>query len=330
MRPRRRTALTIGLLLFTAAACGDGDSPSAAPETPTTATPTTIAPTTLPPTTVAPKPVVTLDSPGAQPRQPLVLRLAAGSSAKVAMVNKLTLKITVGGQAAPSSVVPGTRQVITQRVDKVEADGSANVSITFSDASVVPTPGADPAVVQATQAGIEPLNRLRGTQTIDADGSVRNVTFDTSAVTDPAIKGTLDSMTSQLGSLSAPFPREPVGVGARWTVTSTATLAGIKMTTTTRYTLRSRTGDRYELDQTQEAAAVPGPVPLPNLPAGAQASVTSFTVKSTGQISGDLTRHLPTKSSIKGTGDGTFAMTVGAEKVSLVQNLTMETTTSPA
>jgi hypothetical protein len=330
MRPRRRTTLTLGLLLLTAAACGDGDSPSAAPETPTTAAPTTISTTTLPPTTLAPKPVVTLDSPGAQPRQPLTLRLAAGSSAKVAMVNKLTLKITVGGQVAPAGVVPGTRQVITEQVDKVGADGTASISVTFSDASVVPTPGADPAVVQATQAGLEPLNRIRGTQTVDPDGAVRSATFDTGSVSDPAIKSTLDSMTSQVGTLSAPFPREPVGVGARWTVTSTAVLAGIKMTTTTRYTLRSRTADRYELDQTQEAVAVPGPVPLPNLPAGAQASVTSFTVKSTGQISGDLTRHLPTKSSIKGSGDGTFAMTVGAEKVTLVQNLTMDTTISPA
>ena len=329
MRPLRRTALTIGLLLFTATACGGGDdSPSA---TPAQETPTTIAATTtLPPTTVAPRPTVTLESAGAQPRQPLALKLAAGSSVKMAMVNKLTLKISVGGQAAPSGVVPGTRQVITERVDKVEPDGSATVSVTFSDASVVPTPGADPAVVQATQAGIEPLNRVRGTQTIDTDGAIRNATFDTSAVTDPTIKTTLDSMTSQIGTLSAPFPREPVGVGARWTVTSTATLAGLKMTTTTRYTLRSRTGDRYELDQTQEATAVPGPVPLPNLPAGAQASVTNFSVKSTGQISGDLTRHLPTKSSVKGTGEGAFAMTIGAEKVTMTQNLTMDMTTSPA
>lgn len=330
MRPLRRTALTVGLLLFTAVACGDGDSPSAAPETSTTAAPASIATTTLPPTTVAPKPTVTLESPGTQPRQPLTLRLTAGSSAKVAVVNKLTLKIAVSGQAAPSSVVPGTRQVVTERVDKVEADGSASVSVTFSEASVVPTPGADPAVVQATQAGLEPLNRLRGTQTVDPDGLVRNVAFDTSAFTDPAIRSNLDSITSQLGTLSAPFPREPVGVGARWTVTSTATIAGIKMTTTTRYTLRSRAGDRYELDQTQEAAAVAGPVPLPNLPAGAQGSVTSFSVKSTGQISGDLTRHLPTKSSVKGTGDGTFTMTIGSEKATLVQNMTMEMTTSPA
>ncbi len=330
MRYLRRTALALSLVLLTATACSDEDGNSTA--TPADAPTTLAATTTLPPTTVAAKPVVTLDSPGAQPRQPMTLRLAAGSNTKVAMVNKLTLKITVGGQPTPTAVVPGTRQVISERVDRVDPDGSASVSVTFTDASVVPTPGADPAVVQATQEGIEPLNRLRGTQIVDPNGAVRNVTFDTSAVTDPATKSIVDSMTSQLGGLSAPFPREPVGVGARWTVTSSAVLAGIKMATTTRYTLRSRTGDRYELDQVQEAVAVPGPVSLLNVPApsDAQASVTSFTVKSTGQISGDLTRHLPTKSSVKGTGDGTFSMTVGAEKVTLVQKLTMDTTTSPA
>jgi hypothetical protein len=288
--------------------------------------------TTVPPvtTTVAPPPAVTHDSPGAQPRQPLALKLAAGSTARLAMVNKLTLKISVGGQAAPAGVVPATRIVITEKVDKVDPAGNASVSVTYSDASVVPTPGADPAVVEATRAGIEPVNRLRSAGTVDPQGAVTNLTFDTAALTDPAMKAIADSMASQVGSLATPFPKEPVGVGARWTVTSTATLAGIKTTTTTRVTLRSRTGDRYELDMSQDAVGATGPVQLPNLPAGAQATVTNFTIKSTGQVSGDLTRHLPTKSSVKGTGGGSFVMTMGNEKVTLVQDITMDLTSSPA
>jgi hypothetical protein len=102
------------------------------------------------------------------------------------------------------------------------------------------------------------------------------------------------------------------------------------MTTTTHFTLRSRTGDRYELDQTQDAVGVPGPAAFPGLPAGAEASVTKFTLKATGQISGDLTRQMPTKSSTKGTGDGTFAMTVSGQKLTMVQNMTMDITMSPA
>lgn len=274
--------------------------------------------------------MVTLDFAGAQPRQPLALRLAAGSSAKIAMVNRISLKITIDGQAAPTGVVPATRTVMEQRVDKVDADGTGHFSVTFLDASVVPTPGVDPAVVSATAASIASLKALRGSGVIDVHGHVTGVTFDTSAVSDPALKATLESMTSQIGNLSAPFPQEPVGVGARWTVKGSATITGLRMETTTRFTLRSRTGDRFELDQAQDAMAVPGPAPFPNLPAGATASVTSFSLNNTGQISGDLTRNLPTKSATKGTGDGNFEMTVGTQKLSLVQHLTIEITTSPA
>ena len=331
MRSLRRGPVLVSLLLLTAVACGgDGDSPSASQDAPTTLAPPAQPATTLPPTTVAAPPAVTLDSAGSQPRQPMVLKLAAGSTARLAMVNKLTLKMTVGGQATPNAVVPATRMVITERVDKVDPNGNATLAVSFSDASVVPTPGADPAVVQATQAGIEPLNRLRSTGAVDPQGAMSNVTFDTGSLTDPAIKGIVDSMGSQVANLAAPFPKEPVGVGARWTVTSTATLAGINTTTTTRYTLRSRTGDRYELDFSQDAVAKSGPVQLAGMPSGAQASVTKFTVKSTGQVSGDLTRHLPTKSSVKGTGDGSFVMTVGSEKATLTQEMTMDMTTSPA
>ena len=169
MRPLRRLFLFLALFVLVAAGCGSGDDPSAAPaEAPTTIASTT----TVPPTTVAPRPAVTLDSAGAQPRQPMALKLAAGSTFKVAMVNKLTMKMTVGGQAAPTGAVPATRLVISERIDKVDADGTGHFSFTFSDPSVVATPGVDPAVARATQAGIEPIAGVKGSGTIDPRGEV--------------------------------------------------------------------------------------------------------------------------------------------------------------
>lgn len=326
MPTSRRAPLVITLLMLTAVACGsDGDDrPSAAPDTSVT----TVAPP--PSTTAAPKPVVTLESAGAQPRQPLALKLAAGSTTRVAMVNKLTLKLTVGGQAAPVGVVPATRMVVEQRVDRVDPDGTARYSISFPEVSVVPAPGVDQATIRATQAGLESLRGIRGSGVMTARGEAAEVKFDTSSVTDPAMRATLDPLSSQIGNLSSPFPAEAVGGGARWTVVGTAVMAGLKMTTTTRYTLRSRTGDRYELDLSQEGVAEAGPAPLPNLPAGAQATIDRFGMRSTGQISGDLTRPLPTKSSTKGTGDGSFTVTEGAERTTIRQDMTIELTMEPA
>ncbi len=156
------------------------------------------------------------------------------------------------------------------------------------------------------------------------------MTFDTSRITDDSLKSIVESMSSQVGNLSAPFPKDPVGVGARWTVRRQANLNGLVMDTTTRYTLRSRTGDRYELDFTQDAVSPPGAAALQGLPAGAQASVTSFSVQSKGQISGDLTKAVPVRSTVTGTGDGTFTVTAGRERTTMRQQMTLEQTTSPA
>ena len=102
------------------------------------------------------------------------------------------------------------------------------------------------------------------------------------------------------------------------------------MNTTNEYTLRSRTGDTYELDFSQTAEAPPGPAAFPNLPAGTQASITTFTVQSTGETTGDVTRHLPQTSTATGTGDGTFTITVGANQATLEQHLSVDFTLSPA
>jgi hypothetical protein len=171
---------------------------------------------------------------------------------------------------------------------------------------------------------------VQATGTVDAQNQSGALALDTSTISDPLVKSSLDSLASQASDLSAPFPKEPVGVGARWTVKRSATINGLRMDTTTRYTLRSRTGDRYQVDVTQEAVSPRGPANLPNLPAGAQASIESFTLQSSGQISGDLTRPLPTKSSMTGTGDGTFIFTAGPERSTMRQQLTIDISTGPA
>ena len=312
------------LLVLVAAGCGsDDDSPTTAPaDTPST----TVVATTAPPA----KAGAVLEESGGQPRQPLALRVAAGSTARVALVDKIGLQLTVDGNRTESQATPGTRTVIEQRVDRVDPDGAAHYSVTFTDVAVVSTTGVDPGVVRAVETSLSQLKGLWGTGTLESSGETRELTLETSRITDPAIRSTVSSISSQVSNLSTPFPREAVGVGARWSVKRSATINGVTMNTTTRYTLRSRTGDRYELDLDQEAASPPGPVDLPNLPAGARASVTNFSVQSKGQLSGELTRALPLRSNVSGKGDGTFVLTAGAERSTLRQELTLELSTAPA
>lgn len=315
-------ALALVVTLLTGTACGSDGDPSepAASDTPAS---------TVAPTPEAVPPSVTLDDPGSEPRQALVLRVAPGTTAKVALESQIGLELVVDGNALPSGVIPATRTVLESRVDSVDPDGNIRFTATVIAVSVVDTPGSDPAVRRQVQGSLEQLQGLGGTGTVDAHNGSQTLTFDTSSVTDPTLKSTLDSVASQVGSLAAPFPREPVGTGARWTAETTATINGITMNTTTHYTLRSRTGDRYHLDFTQEASAPPGPATIPNLPPGTRTVITSFLVETTGELDGDLTRPLPTTSTATGVGDGTFTVSVGAEEATLVEHLTTDFTLSP-
>jgi hypothetical protein len=326
---RRRAALFLSALLLAGAAtaCGSGDKdkPDASGGQASSTEPTvaTVAPD-------AAQPAVVLEEAGSQPRQVLLLKVAPGSAAKAALVSKVGIQLTVDGQALPSTVVPATSTVLSTQVDKVDPDGTAHYTVVISDVGVLDTPGADPAVVSQTQTLLAQLKGLKGTGTVDAHGGNQTSSFDTRNVTNPVLKSTLDSVASQVGNLTAPLPAEAVGVGARWTANRAATINGITMRTATRYTLRSRTGDRYELDVVQDATAPPGTASIPNLPAGVTATITSFTIHTSGRVAGDLTKTLPSTSSVSGAGDGVFTVSQGTNRGSAKEHLTIEVTLSPA
>ena len=324
MRRRRSiTAAVLALALVGAAACG-GDADDEAQ--PTDATAERGGPTAA----AGGAPGVVLEDAGEEPREPLRLRLTAGTTTRAALLNKTELGLSIEGNRVPGGALPAMRTVMEQRIDRVDAGGTADYTVTFTDWTVEPTPEADPEAVRQIQRVFEELDDLRTTGTVDASGRQQAVSVDTSRVSDPLLKSTLESVSSQVGNLAAPFPAEPVGPGARWRSTSTATISGITMNTTMTYTLRSRTGDRYELDLVQDAEAPSGPIDLPNVPADIETSIERFVFHTTGRLAGELTAHLPSTSTLRGEGEGRLIGVAQGERATLVQRVKLEATLSPA
>ncbi|HEV3401361.1 MAG TPA: DUF6263 family protein [Acidimicrobiales bacterium] len=322
---RRRgplTVLALTLALVAAVACGGSDD-----EAEPSATTQAESPAATEPGGAGAR--VTVEEAGSEPRERLRLRLTADSTTRAAMVSKTSLEMTMAGERLPGGTLPTTRTVIEQRIDRVDPDGTAHFTVKFTDWSVEPTPGADPDVSEQTERVLRQLSGLGGTGTISPSG-VQTLTMDTSTVSDPTIKSLLDSMSSQIGNLTVPFPEEPVGPGARWRGTSSATISGITMNTTTNYTLRSRTGDRYELDVEQEAEAPAGRIDFPGLPPGAETSIERFGLESSGNVTGDLTKPLPATSNIRGGGEGRLTFSAEGEQGTVDQRVTLEIALSPA
>jgi hypothetical protein len=270
-----------------------------------------------------------LDDPGGVPRKVLLLSPSAGSTMTCVMTGRTSAEFTIDGRSAPAASAPDTRAVIAFQVDTRDADGTIHYRATIAEIAAVDSGGADPAIVSRMNATLGQLKGLKGTDTVDAHGGSRKSSFDASGIADPTLKSSLESISSQVGNLGTPFPAQAVGVGARWSATRSATINGLTMNTTTRYTLRSRVGTRYALDLVQDAVATPGPAELPNVPAGASASLVSFAIHATATLSGDLTDVAPRSGSSSASGDGVYTISKGATSSRVQEHLTIASTVSP-
>lgn len=265
---------------------------------------------------------------GKEPRRELRFVLRPGQTFRTRMTMTMGMNMAIDGRAMPSMPLPPMEVLIAGRIDEVE-DGVARYSFTYERIGAVRTEGIDPAVASQYDTALQKMHGLQGTGSIDAQGNVGESTVDTSKVTDPTLKSTLDSMTAQISNMTVPFPTEAVGVGARWKADRRTLLNGITTDASHTYTLRSRDGDRYVLDVEQSVTAAPGPVEIPGLGAG-RAEIVDYLVENRGEIAGDLTRVLPVSSDISGGGDIEMKVSDGGQTANLFQKLTLQVTFAEA
>lgn len=305
----------------------DGDSEVVTVAGSTTSSGAGTSDTTAPPPGAG-DPVTLLDA-GSGPRRALRIRPVAGSTSRTSVEARITLDMSIDGERFAMPSTPGVRMVLAQRVDRVDTDGRVHLTLTYTDVAPIDE-GTDPGVIAAVEAALEDLEGLHGTVVLDARGQVEEAAIDTSGVSDGMARNLLDSLISQISNLSAPFPREPVGIGARWTVTTRAVLVGITTDSTATYTLTGRDGDAYQLGIVAKAVAAPQSIDLPGVPGGTEASVSRFEVRTTGTTSGTASGALPTNSKVTAEGDIVMLVTADGETGRVVQHLEMEFTFQPA
>jgi hypothetical protein len=244
--------LALLLAASAVAACGQGDG-NAAASLPTTAltdestaTPATAAPEAPAPTT----PGVHLLDAGAEPRRELQLDLAAGSTELARM--DVEMSQSTGG-------VPATALSLGMDIDvtvaEVTEDGYA-FDLTYGAAEV----GSDelpPELVEQLQAGMSQVQGLRGHLRTSRNGEPQGGSLEPPAGADPAVEAQLGDLSTQMQQITGAFPREAVGVGARWQAVNDLDSTGVAMRQVATYTLRSLDGDDYVMDVevTQSAGA---------------------------------------------------------------------------
>jgi hypothetical protein len=143
------------------------------------------------------------------------------------------------------------------------------------------------------------------------------------------MKQIIDGLKSSMDQLSAPFPVEPIGPGAKWDVLATVEANGMKVLSAITYTLASVDGERGRLELTMKQTAPDQVVKMPGMPSGAKARLIKM--ETTGSGAGDFDLGNPLALKLKSSAKSQMEMEVEAmgDKQEMSMDMDMTITLQP-
>lgn len=281
--------------------------PQAGAQAPTAGPPTPATPTTAP--MAGEPPTVTLVDAGAEPREPLRLKLAAGQSQAMTMTMKMAMEMQLAGSKIPKVSSPPMQMTMALAVKEVTAEGDIRSDFTLDKIEVLEDKDAPPEMVTQLKALLGTMQKLSGSSTVTPRGIVKAADFNLPADLNPMLRQQMDGMRQQVHQLSVPFPEEALGIGAKWTVTQHLEQNGMKLTQVATWELKERSGTVVKLASGVTQSAEPQDMNPPGMQAGAKARLESLTSSGQGQTEVDLAKLAP----IKGSMDLSLAFSMTTE-----------------
>lgn len=275
-------------------------------------------------------PRVELVSAGKSPRSTLRIAVSDGTQAQATMQMSQSIRQSMGGQQISAVDTPPITVRMHTLAGTPSPTGSTPITYGYSDIGVVSDGSLTEEQVAQYQAALAPLESLAGAGTLTPRNEFVDSELSGVQEQDPSVAQILSQLEDQLSTLTAPFPREAVGVGAQWRVTARLRLSGIDVRQTTQYSLREREGSRavFDVEVTQTAARQRAE--LPGLPDGAKVEITKWKMSGTGSVTLSLVQPvLPLSSQMHLAGTQLLAVTAQGEHGTLVQKIAIDAAISP-
>lgn len=263
--------------------------------------------------------VITLLEAGAEPREPLRLKLTAGQEQAMVMTMRMAMSMQIGAQDAPKTSIPPMQMTMNLAVKDITADGDIHSAFSLDKIEVLPDPGSPPELVDQLKTMLGTMATMSGTSVLTTRGIVKSAEFNIPADVNPQIRQTVDSMRQQINQLSVPFPEEALGVGAKWTVTQHLEQQGMKLQQVATWELKARDGDIIKLASAIVQEAPPQQIVSPGMPPGAKVTLERLSSSGSGTTELDLGRVAP----IQGTMTMTSSIAMKTETEGGTMPLTM-------
>jgi hypothetical protein len=313
-----KKVLFVGSVLLLAAGWG---FITQAQQTPTTPTPKPSNPTAKP---TQQRPIVELLSIGAEPRQTLRFKPALNSKQIGSMIMKMDMGLSIAGKAAPRNKVPATVMTFETTVNQIDSNGNIHYQFRYTQADLVGDSSVPPAALKELRAQLQNLKGISGTVVVDNRGQTQLGKFNLPQSLDSKAKLTLKQISRSVEQLSAPLPEPAIGLGAKWRVTTSPTIGGIRLTQSATYELIKLQDDRATLRVViNQQAPAQQPIEATGLPKNASFTLKSLSGSGQGQTDIKLDRLIPLYSSMVAQSNSVMEVA----NVSTKAPMTMETDT---
>jgi hypothetical protein len=261
----------------------------------------------------APGPKLELLDPGREPRSALRYKFKSGVTERVKLINGTTLALEVSGQKVPSAQMPDVELVAALKVLGVDPDGKARRELNVERVGLAETGTLDPSLREQLTGALDLIKELKARDQIDARGRLEVVKLSAGKKSNAMLAQLLEQMQQSFAQMGAPFPEEPIGIGARWTVSTLILQQGMRVNQVATYELTELGAGKGKTHIKLTQLAPRGPVKPPGLPMDVRAELLGMSAKGAGDMSFDLTRSVP-EGEIKTHAKLSVRTMLGAEK----------------
>jgi len=305
----------------------------AAPTAPVApAAPTSPASEDKPAAPAAPaKPVIKLLEPGAEPRKALRYKLTKGTEQLIDNTTDMAQTMAIGEMKQPTMELP--TMTINMKVKVVDVkDGQATITADIAGNDIVGKEGGNPMMVTMMKGAFDGMTGTSLTVTMSDRGEIVPGEIKVPDDAEPMIRQQLESIQQSLGQLALPLPEEPIGSGAKWTVTANMNTGGIDQVVVYTVTVDKIDGDNVTLKTAISSEAGKQEAKLPNMPPGMKAELQSLKMVGTGSQTSILGMPLPAAALSDATTDVVMVVDVpgnpaGPQEMS--QNIRTKLTIAP-
>jgi hypothetical protein len=239
-------------------------------------------------------PVQLIDA-GAEPRRELRYNLAAMQGGSMVMDMDMTMTMSNPMMPATTQVLPRMSMQMTLQNVQVTAEDHLRYEFTLNQTQILPRDGADPALIPLLESAMATMGTMTGHAVVDSRGNTIETDM-VSTTTDPAMAAQLQSIEDSMKNMTAPFPIEAVGVGARWSLPMEVTSSGFTISQTATYELVSLTEETVVMNIQIVQSASAQQIFSPDVPAGMNMFVDNYTGVGSGTLTISLASLIPTSS----------------------------------